>query len=350
MRAVTIVRAMTEENTETLGWGGELWAAADLLTPMCIRVAATLRLADHLTAGLRTAEGLATVTSTDPDALGRVLRHLVTARVLTRSAGGEYGLTGLGERLREDHPDGVRRWLDLDGAIGRADMCFVQLLHTVRTGEAAYPRQFGRPFWADLAADPGLAASFDGLMGARLVAGAPAIAAAYPWGELGHVADVGGGNGSMLIAILRAHLGLRGTVLDLPGPVARAQVAIADAGLTDRADARAADAFEELPAGFGGYVLSGVLHDWRDEDAARILRRCADAAGHTGAVLVIEEAVEDRADGTGDTIGDLTMLTYLLGRNRTLGQLRDLGSAAGLELGPVTAVGRRSILELRRSR
>ena len=63
------------------------------------------------------------------------------------------------------------------------------------------------------------AASFDGLMGARLVADAPAIAAAYPWGTLGHVVDVGGGNGTLLIAILRAHDDLRGTVIDLAGPV-----------------------------------------------------------------------------------------------------------------------------------
>ena len=51
MLAVTIVRPMSDEN---LGWGGELWAAADLLTPMAIRVAATLRVADHIAAGTRT--------------------------------------------------------------------------------------------------------------------------------------------------------------------------------------------------------------------------------------------------------------------------------------------------------
>jgi hypothetical protein len=258
-----------------------------------------------------------------------------------------FGLVDLGERLREDHPDGIRRWLDLDGAIGRADQCFVHLLHTVRTGEPAYPRQFGRPFWADLAAEPELAASFDGLMGARLAADAPVIADAYPWGGLGHVIDVGGGDGSMLIAILRAHADLRGTVLDLPGPVARAREAIAAAGLGDRADADAASAFDELPAGAGGYVLSGVLHDWSDEDATHILGRCADAARDSGKVLVIEEAVDDIKGGTRDTVGDLTMLTYVGGRNRTLRQLRDLGRSVGLEVGTVTLISRRSIVEFR---
>lgn len=342
MLAVTMVACVTEE---ALGWGGELWAAADLLTPVAIRVAATLRIADHIAAGARSTAALADAVGADQDALGRVLRHLVTANVLTRTSLDTFGLADLGERLREDHPDGIRRWLDLDGAIGRADTCFVHLLHTVRTGEPAYPRQFGRGFWDDLAANPELSASFDSLMGARLAADAPALAGAYPWGALGHLVDVGGGNGALLIAILRANPGLRGTVLDLPGAVTRADLAIEEAGLTDRADTVAGSAFDALPEGAGGYLVSSVLHDWPDEDAARILGRCAEAAGRTGTVLVIEEAADDIEGGTRDTIGDLTMLTYVRGRNRTLGELRDLAGSVGLAPGTVTKVGRRSIIE-----
>jgi hypothetical protein len=157
---------MTEQAT---GWGGELSAAADLVTPMAIRVAATLRLADHIAGGTQTAAALAAATDADRDALRRVMDHLVTAGVLSRAGTGSYGLTTLGEQLRDDDPDGLRAWLDLEGAVGRADLCFVQLLHTVRTGEPAFPVQFGRPYWDDLSADPGLAASFDALMGDRLV-------------------------------------------------------------------------------------------------------------------------------------------------------------------------------------
>lgn len=335
---------MTEENT---AWGGELWAAADLVTPMAIRVAATLRLADHIAAGRVTARELAAAVDADPDALERLLRHLVTARVLTRPEPGAYGLAPLGEQLRDDDPRGLRPWLDLEGAVGRAETSFVHLLHSVRTGEAAYPRQFGRPFWEDVSADPALAASFDALMGSRLGADAEQIAAAYPWGALGHVVDVGGGNGTLLIAILRAHTGLRGTVVDLPGPAARAGAAIASAGLADRATARAGSFFDPLPAGAGGYLLSGVLHDWDDEHAARILRRCAEAAPATGRVLVVEDAISVDGD-TPRTEGDLRMLCYVRGRDRTVDELGALAGPAGLELGAVTPAGTRSIVELRR--
>jgi len=320
---------------------GSLWAAADLVTPMAIRVAATLRLADHIAAGRCMTEALAAATRADSDALGRVLNHLVTAGILNRTETGAHTLTPLGERLRDVHPAGERAWLDMEGAVGRAELSFVELLHTVRTGEAAYPRRFGRAYWDDLAADPALSASFDALMGARLT-NAPEVAAAYPWGSLGHVVDVGGGNGSLLIAILRAHAGLRGTVVDLAGAVARAREAFSSAGLSDRADARAGSFFDPLPAGAGGYLLSGVLHDWDDADAARILRRCAEAASETGNVLV----VEDGDGGAPDTAGDLRMLCYVRGRDRSLEQLRALAGSVGLRSGAVIPVGYRLLVEL----
>jgi SAM-dependent methyltransferase len=325
------------------GWRTELWAAADLVTPMAIRVAATLRLADRIAAGTRTPPALAAAVGADPDALGRLMAHLVTAGVLTRDGDGGFGLASLGESLRDDDRAGLRAWLDLEGAIGRADLCFVELLHTVRTGEPAFPRRFGRPYWDDLSADPGLAASFDALMGDRLAADAPAVAAGYAWGTLGSVVDVGGGDGTLLLAILRAHPGLRGTVVDLAGPVARAEQAIVAAGLGERADVRAGSFFDPLPAGAGGYLLSGVLHDWDDEPARRILQRCADAAGQTGRVLVV-----DHVGGAPDTEGDLRMLAYVNGRERDLDQLTELAASAGLHVGSVTPAGSRSIVELSR--
>jgi hypothetical protein len=175
------------------------------------------------------------------------------------------------------------------------------------------------------------------------------VAAAYPWGALGHVVDVGGGNASLLIAILRAHDALRGTVVDLAGPAARAEQAIASAGLGHRAGAQVGSFFDALPAGAGGYVLSGILHDWDDEHAVRILQRCAGAAPETGKVLVVDHIGDARGD-ISDTEGDLRMLCYVRGRERTLDQLGGLAKSAGLRVSSVTPARSRSIVELCPSR
>ncbi|GAB1819123.1 methyltransferase [Herbidospora sp. RD11066] len=315
-------------------WGGPLWRAADLYTPMALRVAATLRVADAIAAGVTTGPALAARLGVAEDPLVRVLDHLVTAGFLSGDDG-SYALTDDGQWLRDDHPERVRSQIDLTGAIGRADLSAVELLHTVRTGEAAFPQRFGHGFWEDLAAHPEVAESFDRTMGSQEVA---EVAAAYDWAALGDVIDVGGGDGTLLIGLLTAHPSLRGTVIDLPAPATTAEKALRAAGLADRGRALTGSFFDPLPGGAGGYVLSRVLHDWSDADAARILANCA----RGGPVIVIEEA----NGGVINTEMNLRMLAYCLGRERTVDQLVHLARGAGLAPGRVVSTGYRDVIEL----
>jgi hypothetical protein len=324
--------------------GTRLSALADLVTPMAVRVAATLRVADHLARAPRSARDLAERVNADVDALDRVLRHLSAVGVLSRDESGRYALTAMGEGLRDDHPYGLRSMLDIQTAIGRADLSFVALLHTVRTGEPAFPAHFGRSFWDDLSADPTRSASFDAQRGVDVSADAPAIVSAYDWGSLGHVVDVGGGNGALLRAILGRYPTLRGTVVDLPDTAEAARKALAAAGLADRSEVVAGSFFEPLPPGAGGYLLSAILHDWDDDAARAILRRCAQAAGTGGAVFVIEKI---GADGqTLHTGMDLRMLAYFGGRERGVAELTELAADCGLAVVAVHPADPLAIVEL----
>lgn len=179
------------------------------------------------------------------------------------------------------------------------------------------------------------------MIGRQLTAEAPSLAATYDWSALGEVIDVGGGDGSLLIALLRAHPTLRGTVLDLASPAATAARALASAGLADRGRAQIGSFFEPLPAGAGGYILSRLTSDWDDDHLLRILRNCAHAAWPNAKVLV----VEDTERGSASTEHDLRMLAYFLGRERSLDRLTDLAHQAGLALGTVTPTRFRSIIE-----
>ncbi|TDV48953.1 methyltransferase [Actinophytocola oryzae] len=114
------------------------------------------------------------------------------------------------------------------------------------------------------------------------------VVAAYDWGALGHVVDVGGGDGMLLIALLNEYQTLRGTVVDLPDTAETARKMLDAAGLANRGDVVAGDFFGALPTGAEGYLLCSVLHQWQDEDARTILRNCAKAAGEDGALFVIE--------------------------------------------------------------
>ena len=323
----------------------QLWGMADLVTPMALRAAATLRLADRIAEGVSTAPELAAAVHANADALDRLLRHLVTVGVVTRDDAGQYALTDLGEVLRDDHPKSMRAMLDTESAIGRADLAFVQLLHAIRTGRPAFPVHYGRSFWDDLAADPARTASFDAQMGIDVSADADDVADGYDWGSLGHLVDVGGGDGTLLGVILCRHPALRGTVFDLPATAERARQALAAAGLADRTDAVGGSFFEPLPPGAGGYLLSAILHDWDDASAGVILRRCAEAAGTSGTVFVVE-----KIGGDGRTLRtgmDLRMLVYFGGKERSVEQLADLAGEAGLRLVAVHPAGPLAVVELR---
>lgn len=160
---------------------------------------------------------------------------------------------------------------------------------------------------------------------------APSIVSAYDWGVLGHVVDVGG-DGSLLVALLNEYPALRGTVADLPAAAETARKLLAAAGLSDRANAVAADPLHALPDGAEGYVLSAVLCDRNDDDACVILRNCATAAGEDGAVFVIEPAASPDGEGAGE---------------RGVAELSALAERAGLAVAAVHTAGTSAIVELR---
>lgn len=122
------------------------------------------------------------------------------------------------------------------------------------------------------------------------------IVSAYDWGALGHVVDVGGGDGTLLIALLDEYPALRGTVVDLPETAETARKLLDAAGLSARADVVAGDYFAELPAGAEGYLLSSVVRDRPDEEARAILHNCATTAGADAAVFVIEPTRDNPRD------------------------------------------------------
>jgi hypothetical protein len=325
------------------GTGAELWAMAQLATPMAVRVAATLRVADHIAAGLSTAPKLAEAVDADPDALERLLRFLARRGLWTRDETGRYELTRLGQALRADHPAGMRDWLDMDD-VGRAELSFFNLLHTVRTGESAFQEQFGVSFWDDLAARPERGAAFDAMLGADAVERSPFIVKGHDWGSLGHVVDVGGGAGALLIALLKEYPELRGTLFDLPETAESARKALKEAALDHRSEVVSGSFFDDaLPPGAGGYLLSFILHDWADGPAREILRRCAEAAGAGGSVFVVERLGRDGAPHTGM---DLRMLVYYGGKERGMADFEALAADAGLRVAATHPAGPLMIFEL----
>jgi SAM-dependent methyltransferase len=310
--------------------GASLWDLSDLCTPWCVHVVATLRIANHIAAGVEEINGLAEAAGCNADYLGRVLRHLTPKGVFEESAPGRFALNAAARQLLDP---GLRLGLNLDSFGGRMAYSWGTLLKAVRTGAPAYEELFGRPYWEDLDAHPTIAADFDALMGpAGHGTPDPDILINGDWESVRSVVDVGGGTGALLAEILRAHPEIRGALVDFPKTVARAAQTFEAAGVADRVRTIGQSFFDPLPAGADLYVLSKVLNDWPDRETIAILKRCAEAARPSGRIVILGGVSPD------DAPASLSIETVLLGgKTNTLAEFRELAREAGLE---VCAAGR----------
>ena len=307
---------------------------AGVATTYSIYAAAKLGIADLLTDGPRTTEELASLAAVDPPSLYRLLRALASVGVFTEIAPATFALTSIAERLKTDAPDSLRAWAIFTGEI--AVRCWGELMHSLRTGHTAFESVFGRSVFEHLEAHPDDAAVFDDHQAQGGLALHAAVAAAYDFGAIHTIVDVGGGNGSLVAAILKRHPGVRAAIFDLPHVIERARAA-ADPTLNSRCDYVAGSFFDTIPPGADAYMLSRVLHDWDDDRAATILANCRRAM-HAGArLLVIERLVPHGNEPHESKFMDLNMLIITGGRERTEHEYRALFERSGLQLDQITA-------------
>jgi hypothetical protein len=181
--------------------------------------------------------------------------------------------------------------------------------------------------WEYRAERPEESAIFDRWMTADTERVNNVIAGAYDFSRFAHVVDVGGGRGSLLAAIVRAHPGVHGTLFDQPHVVEDVEI--------DGVDVVGGSFFDAVPLGGDAYVLKRIIHDWGDDEAVEILRTCAAALDGGARVLLIEGDIADPAASW----LDLQMLVMLGGRERTEDEYAALFRAAGLEPVSTTPIG-----------
>jgi len=302
-----------------------LWELSDLCTPWCIHVAATLGVAAHLQTGHHELDSLAAACRCNARYLGLMLRHLVAKGVFDEPTPGRFELNDVARGFLEP---GANLGFNLDRLGGRMAYAWGTLLEAVRTGAPAYANLFGRSFWEDLDVHPELAADFDALMGPEGHGTPdPGVLLDDDWASVRTVVDVGGGSGAMLAEILRAHPAMHGTLVDLPKTVARAAAVFAEAGVIDRARVVGQSFFDPLPPGADLYLLMKVVSNWTGEHLKAILRRCGEAAGAGGRIVVSGGVKADsRSQG-------LSIETVLIGgMTYGLDEFRSIAADAALQV------------------
>jgi hypothetical protein len=291
---------------------GIIWnALRGALVTRALALVADLGVARALVAGPRSSTELAGEAGVDPDTLHRVLRALASDGIFEETEPGIFANTEASEVLTRDGWDDFAHlfgglWHQAAGALDAS-------------GRPSFPRVAGDELWTWLAAHPNERAAFDRAMAQGWQSRLERLGT-VGWRGDELVVDVGGGNGSLLVALLERHPRMRGIVFDLPETVRDEQA------LGDRCTFVSGSFFETVPAG-DVHLLVTILHDWDDDPARRILETLHAAEGER--LLILDSVIEPGNGPDGAKWLDLLMLALAGGRERTAEQWQRLLSSEG---------------------
>ncbi|WP_020673543.1 methyltransferase [Amycolatopsis nigrescens] len=319
---------MTESSTAS----GTLmrWLSGSVATRV-MGVVSRMNLADAIGDGVDL-DDLAAAYEIPPERMIRLLRALVDLDLCVPSGQDRFALTELGSLLRKESPgsmaDLVRLYTDQ-----ATHEVWMNLEAGLRSSRAAFDEVFGMRFFEYLRKEPELSEVYNAAMGQLTRGVAAALPEHYDFGGAGTVTDIGGGDGTLLAAVLERHPGLSGTVFDRAEVAAQAADTLRAAGVLDRCTIATGDFFQAVPAGAELYLIKSILHDWDDDSAATILRRCREAMSARSRLLIIEQVLPEignpGAPGDPD-LADLTMLVIYGGKERTRAEFDQLCLRAGL--------------------
>ena len=306
-----------------------------------LSAAARLGIADQLLDEERSVDELATACGAHAPSLYRLLRALASFGIVSEQSPMRFLLTAKGASLRKDHPRSewaaIVFWGDLI-----ADS-WSHLTECIRSGEKATQIMQREGTISRWSRDP-LARSIVGtVMGTALAEDYMPIAQSWDFTHCTTVADLGGGGGALISAVLRAYPTVRGLLVDRPDVIEYARLRFQREGLAGQCEAQAGDICHEVPPGADVYMLKHVLHGYEDHAVITILERCHAVVAPTARILIIEFVLPDtvdRADTDLETrlMSDLNMLAVTGGKERSAFEWKELAGRAGLEITQIVPV------------
>jgi demethylspheroidene O-methyltransferase len=291
----------------------------------CVR----LKVFDLLALGPQTATNIANILKLPRDSTDRLLEAAVSLRLVEKRMAGRFGLGPLGTAMVgnpgvaamvEHH---TMFYADLRDPVGllRGERSDTELARYWAYSRSQAPSSLPRS----------KTQSYTALMGNSSSLVAAEILDNYPLHRHRRLMDVGGGDGSFLIAAAERCEKLEVVLFDLPPVAEQAARRFADLGLQDRASSVGGDFFSDaLPHGADIISLVRVIHDHDDAAAQALLRAIFEALPVNGVLLIAEPmSGTPGAEAAGDAYFGFYLLAMGSGKPRAPKRLRQMLAAAG---------------------
>ena len=299
-------------------------------TSCCIYSAAKLDIADQLAHRPQSVEQLAESTHSHAPSLNRVMRALASAGIFSRNEEGHFCNNGLSETLRSDVPGSMKAMAIAQ--LGDHYNAWGNLVYSIKTGKTAFDQVEGMPVWKYYEMHPEEGANFMKAMTGLTGAAIQNVIPAYDFSAMHTIVDIGGGNGALLMAVLKTSPQARGIVFDEEYVVEKTKEELAKRGFDGRCTTAAGSFFDSVPKDADGYLMKMVLHDWNDDQSLQILNNCREAMKPGSKLLVIESVIPEEDSPHPGKYMDINMLAMTGGMERTEKEFAALLQKAGLKL------------------
>ncbi len=167
----------------------------------------------------------------------------------------------------------------------------------------------------------------------------------FEFGKYKAVVDIGGGVGTLLVSILKAHPHLKGYLFEIESLKESAENYLRSHDVLGRSEIVVGDFFESILGGLDLYLIKNSLWNWDDQRCSIIIQKVRDAIGEDiNARFLIIEYVIERDNAEWSTLYDLQILNMPGGRARTRAEYTELLNRNGFALEEVLYVQDQTIL------
>ena len=315
---------------------------ASFMLSKAMYTASTLGIADAITGQEKSVTEIATATGTNELALTRLLRYLSQRGVFQAVAPDVYVHNELSTLLKSSHPLSTIVHFLGDPVLWTA---WEGISHSLYSGQPAFEKLYHMSLWEYMKQHPDYDAVFNRAM-AGLSLQAEQLIDHYDFAPFDTIVDVGGGNGTLLRALLLRYPSLTGVLFEQATleEVARSLLA-AEPALQGRYEIMSGDFFQFLPGGGDLYIFKHILHDWNDDQVMQILVNCRRVM-HPGQRGIIIEQLLQRDNPSDSVLSiDMVLLALLPGHERTAEEFRKLLTDSGFSMKVIPTTTPYSIIE-----
>lgn len=296
----------------------------------CLYVVSELDIADELSSGAKSSEELAQSKNINPDKLYRIMRFLASLGLFSESEDGLFSLTDESQELVTSSHGSLKSFIRLHAT------CFYQaadkMLDSLSVESSSFELSYGASAHHYFVEHAAMGDLYNVAMSENSKRFSELLIAAYPFKSYHKIIDVGGGDGTLLISILKDHPDATGVIFDLPSLQPRAEKAMAVDGVVDRCQFMGGSFFDHIPEGGDLYILKSIIHGKSDARALSILNNIKSSMLHHSKILIIDRIIDMECGYQQACVNDINMLNVTRGFDRTKPQFERLIQSCGLRL------------------